>query len=146
MKVILLQDIAKIGRKYDVKTVSPGYALNFLLPKKLAKRAGNNAEQEAAELKQKTGAMAEAERKDGLVGAIQEAGEVTVQFEESANEQGVLFAGIDARAVAEKLSETLNTVVAPEDITLDKPIKTTGAHSVSIAGDTEIKVSIAAKA
>ncbi|MBU1159948.1 50S ribosomal protein L9, partial [Patescibacteria group bacterium] len=36
MKVILLQDVASIGKRYDVKNVSDGYARNFLLPRKLA--------------------------------------------------------------------------------------------------------------
>ena len=36
MKVVLLKDVVNIGRKHDVKSVSDGYALNFLIPKTLA--------------------------------------------------------------------------------------------------------------
>ncbi|MEK7130946.1 MAG: bL9 family ribosomal protein, partial [Patescibacteria group bacterium] len=43
MKVILLRDVAGIGRKGEVKNVSDGYAGNFLLPKKLAQVATPNA-------------------------------------------------------------------------------------------------------
>ena len=53
MKVILLQDVPKIGKKFDVKDVSNGYALNFLLPRKQAKMATVKAIQEIEAEKKK---------------------------------------------------------------------------------------------
>ena len=46
MKVILLKDVKGTGKKGEVKEVSDGYARNFLLPKKMAKLADNQAVKE----------------------------------------------------------------------------------------------------
>jgi len=53
MKVILLQDIKSLGKKLDIKEVSDGYARNFLLPKKLAETATDNALKKIKEQKEK---------------------------------------------------------------------------------------------
>jgi large subunit ribosomal protein L9 len=43
MKVILLQDIRKVGKKFEIKDVSDGYAINMLIPRKLAETATDSA-------------------------------------------------------------------------------------------------------
>ena len=51
MKVILLNDVAKVGRKYDIKDVAEGYAQNMLLPRGLAKVATKDAIAKVEQLK-----------------------------------------------------------------------------------------------
>ena len=47
MKVILLQDVPKVGRKYEIKNIADGFARNKLFPKKLAEQARENAKLKA---------------------------------------------------------------------------------------------------
>ena len=55
MKVILLRDVAKIGKRFEVKEVPTGHALNFLIPKKLAEPATTEAlRRHSVEMKKKT--------------------------------------------------------------------------------------------
>ena len=63
MKVILLQDVEKLGKKYDVKEVADGYARNFLLAKGLAKPATESSIRELATEKEKAETAAELDLK-----------------------------------------------------------------------------------
>src|SRR3990167_658932 len=94
MKVILLQNVAKTGRKYEVKDVSDGYALNFLIPNKLAKVATVNALRELEserlqhEQNQKT-------KEVDLIESIEKLKDSRVSISAKINDEGKLFAGID---------------------------------------------------
>jgi len=65
MKVIILQNIKGIGQIGDVKSVSDGYARNFLFPKKLAKLATDTALKEVDSLKKKREAIQGLEKENG---------------------------------------------------------------------------------
>ena len=123
MKVILLADIPKLGKKYDVKEVSGGHARNFLIPKKLAEIATPGALKHAEVLRaawQKEHEAREVELAklvEGLEGR-------TITLERPANEEGHLFAGIH-----------------PEDLSLPGgteteglPVKAIGTHAIIVIG------------
>ena len=65
MKVILLKDVPRIGRKFDVKDVPDGHALNFLIPRKLALRGTPDAIARI-EKERKTAGVAEVASRDSL--------------------------------------------------------------------------------
>ena len=139
MKVLLLQDVKKLGRKYDIKEVSDGYARNFLLAKKLAVAA------DAGALKLKT----EAEAKEkSLIGGYQEmakklAGEV-LEFKIKAGAKGEVFGSVKSDQVKQKLESMGYRDAEP---ILEHPLKATGEQELAIkfprgiTGKTKIKIS-----
>lgn len=129
MKVILLKDVAKVGKKFDVKDVSDGYALNFLIPQGKAKTATTDGLAKVEVLK----ATADAERKiqeDLLAKNMHEIDGKVIEIKEKANDKGHLFAGIHKERVAEILSESVHFSVEPTCIELEKPIKEVGEYDI----------------
>lgn len=144
MKVILLDDVPKVGRRGEVRDVSDGYARNFLLPQKLAlgATAGNlrnlnvikaNQDSRAARLK----AQAETQAQAIEVLAFSQA--------RQASEEGRLFGSVGKNDVAAFLAER-GVVVEKRRIVLDEPIKSVGEYLVPIRlhGDVtaNLKVSV----
>ena len=131
MKVILLKDVPKVGRKYDAKSISDGYALNFLIPRGLAEVATAEAVKRIAIEK----ARENAERKvheDLLLKNLKDVDGITVEITGKANDKGHLFAGIHAAEIAPEITKQTRLVISPEFIKLDKPIKETGNHEITV--------------
>ena len=131
MKVILLKDIAKVGRKYDIKDVSDGYALNMLIPRGLAEVATGQAVKNTERYK----AKAETEKQiqgELLLKSLDTIKNLTINIKEKANDKGHLFAGITKERLVEEIIKTARLNIDPESIKLDKPIKEVGEHKVTV--------------
>ncbi len=147
MKVILLKDIAKIGKKYDIKNVADGYAVNLLIPQKLAISATNEAIKSINTIKSKD----EGDRKvqeELLVKSLKDLENSNIVIKEKANEKGHLFAGIHKEELAKEIEKQTRIAVSPSFINLEHPLKTVGEHKIEIlAGGKKgiVKVSVEAK-
>ena len=131
MKVILLHDVPKIGKKYDEKNVSDGYALNFLIPKGLVEVATK----QVAERAKVARADVEVRRKvqeDLLVKNLKSVAAAEITLSEKANEKGHLFAGVHREALAAALKEQARIDVLPEYIGLPATIKEVGEHMIEV--------------
>lgn len=129
MKVILLQDVPRIGKKFEVKNIADGYARNMLFPKKLAEPATKEAEARASLLKNQ--AMAEGKIQEELLLknlSLLDGKEVVIKGK--ANEEGHLFAGIHKDEVLKALKEQLHVDVRPDYIDMPKPLKETGESTL----------------
>jgi len=140
MKVILLEDIEKLGKKYEIKDVKDGYARNFLLPEKLVKRATKDALKWLADQKEVIEKEAEEDLKlaqelasklDGL--------EITIAVK--IGEEGQLFESINSQKVVEKMKE-MGFEVKKSQIGLEKPIKELGEFPIKINLDHNLEVEI----
>ncbi len=130
MKVLLCEDIEKLGWLGDVVEVSEGYARNYLLPQHLAKVANEAsiraiAEEKARRAEQR---VLEGKRLEEAVKALEGAEAVVAA---KANEQGHLFGSVTARQIAANLREQ-GFEVADEVVQLPEHIKQIGTHAVTL--------------
>ncbi|MBK9169455.1 MAG: 50S ribosomal protein L9 [Bryobacterales bacterium] len=130
MEVILREDIEKLGSRGQVVKVAPGYARNYLLPKRLAFEATESnkkiVEQERqAYLRRETKAQGEAEDLSKLLTGV------TVTIAQKAGENDQLFGSVTAKDIAEAL-ERQNFTIDRRKIELDQPIKQLGEFAVPV--------------
>lgn len=130
MKVLLCEDIKKVGWLGDIVEVKTGYARNYLLPQGLAKVAteGNIRALAKEKAKRAEQRLHERRRIEKAVAAVNGAEAVLAA---RANEQGVLFGSITESLIAANL-RTQGFEVADEIIKLPEHIKQLGTHSVTL--------------
>lgn len=132
MKVILLSDVAKVGKKYDIVDVAPGFARNFLFVKGLAEAVTKSNAKHVADLQKKR--EAEKKRQEELLEqALLGVRGVAVTLRRPANEEGHLYAGITREELAEAIADATGASFAAEHIALEKPIKAVGEFMVPVA-------------
>jgi large subunit ribosomal protein L9 len=130
MEVILREDIDKVGSRGEIVKVAPGFARNFLLPKRLAVPATEAnrkiVEQERqAHLRKETKVKGEAEDLSKLLTGV------TVTISQKAGEQDQLFGSVTAKDVADAL-EAKNFTIDRRKIQLEDPIKQLGEFKVPV--------------
>lgn len=146
MKVVLLNDVPKVGKKYDVKEVSSGYASNMLIPKGLAKIATSSVLKQIEEQK-KTDVVRKKVREDLLLKNIADIQKATITMYGKANEKGSLFAGIHTEELVLAIKEQTGLGLDADHLVLDEPLKEVGEHAVMAkVGETEAKFTVVIKA
>lgn len=140
MKVIFLSDVRNVGKKYDIKDVSAGYARNFLFPNELAESATSAAIKKLELLK------AAHEKEDQELHARLEAlarkiNETKIQFELKSDKSGAVFGSVNKESILKALREHKLIGAERIDIDLKYPIKELGEFIVPI----DLKKGAAAK-
>ena len=140
MQIILQEDIDKLGHRGDVVTVKPGYARNFLLPRKLAVEAtaGNlkAIERIRTSLAKKTATEMDAAQKQAEV-----LNGVSVKFTRKTGENDHLFGSVTTADVAEGLAAQ-GFKIDKRQVQLADPIKALGDYPVTIRVFREVTASV----
>jgi large subunit ribosomal protein L9 len=147
MKVILVQDVEKLGEIGDVVNVADGYGRNFLIPRGLAVAAtAKNKRQLEHEQRLREHRVAQAKKAaEGVAQTLQEA---ACHFTRKAGEEGRLFGSVTAIDIAEKLKEA-GIAIDRRQIQLEQPIKSLGEFTVPVRLRSDVsamlKISVAAE-
>ncbi|MGH7445752.1 MAG: 50S ribosomal protein L9 [Longimicrobiales bacterium] len=144
IKLILRQDIEKLGDAGAVVSVRPGFARNYLLPQGLAFAATAANVRQLEEERKRVEARSKRDYLESKRRASQlEA--VSLTFHVNAGEESKLFGSITTSDIAERLNEqNLDFQVDRRWIELDEPIKTLGVYSVPVKlhGDVRPEVKV----
>lgn len=140
MKVILLDDVVKVGRRGEVRDVSDGYARNFLIPKKLALSATAGNLTNLEHIKKQQEAKASRVRADAE--ALRERIE-SLLYEErrQASEEGKLFGSVTAQDIVDFLAARA-VKIERRRVQLEEPIKALGETAVAIRLHPEVTASL----
>ena len=140
MKVLLCEDIDRLGWLGDVVEVAEGYARNYLLPQRLATQATEANIKSIADEKAKRGEQRKLDGKRLEVAAkAVEGAEAVVAAK--ANEQGHLFGSVTAREIAANLREQ-GFQITDKMVQLPEHIKEVGTHAVTLKFSEELTATV----
>ena len=131
MKLILTQEVTGLGAAGDVVEVKDGYGRNYLVPRGLGIRWSRGGEKTIESIKSARASRAVRDQDHaGDVKAKLEASPVNVQVRAGAG--GRLFGSVTVSEIANAITETSGEPVDKRTIVVDQPIKSLGAHEVSV--------------
>jgi large subunit ribosomal protein L9 len=140
MRVLLWEDIEKLGKRGEVVEVADGYARNYLLPQRLATPATNHHVKQLEAARRRAEKLREQQRQALLKKAEQlETAVCTVEV--SANEEGILFGSVGPSHIATALKEE-GLAVDEKSIILEKPIKELGVYAVKVKLQEDISAQV----
>ncbi len=131
MKIVLRQDVPKVGEAGTIQTVSNGYARNYLIPQGLAVVATEG------EIKMAQHNLAVKERKvarqeEQLRSLADKINGQRLSFTARAGDQGRLFGSITASDVATALAAAVGEEIDRRKVVLDEPLRQVGEHTVTV--------------
>ena len=135
MKLILLEDVKGVGKKGDIVNKNDGYALNFLIPKKLAV--------EATKSNMKTDAKRKQEELDAAKKIGDEIKDKVVKVSVKAGENGKVFGSVTNKEIAAALLQQTGIEVDKKKIVFDDPIKMVGKRIVKVKLHPQVTVEMA---
>jgi len=131
MKVILLHDVPKIGRKYEKRDVKSGFARNFLIPRGLAEMVTSQSAARVAKMVEQADAEVKIQE-DLLEKNIESLERAVVVIGEKANDKGHLFAGVHKEEIAAELKRQGHIDMPSDYIQLQHPIKEIGEFDIKV--------------
>lgn len=141
MKVIFLKDVQGKGKAGEIKEVSNGYAMNYLIRNSLALPATAGAIRQSEQRIKNLGIQKELSLEKLAEIAEQIEGQtIHIQARSGAGER--LFGSITASAIAEELNKLLDSSIDKRKIVLDKALREIGSHQVTIKLSKELEPKI----
>ena len=131
MKIILLQDVKKLGKKGDIIEANDGYARNYIIPQKIGvEENGKNLND--LKLQKSNQEKVAQEQLSAAKALADEIGTKQVVVKIRAGEGGKVFGSVSSKEIAAAAKEQVGLELDKKKIQLSDPIKTFGVHDVTI--------------
>ena len=131
MKVILLQDVKKLGKKDQTIEVSDGYAVNFLFPRRLAVQVSKRSV-EVLENQQEEARENEAKAKADAEELAKRLETITLEFKVKTGREGKLFGAISLKQVADELTNKHNINIDKRKFVDKGPLDQLGYYELKV--------------
>jgi large subunit ribosomal protein L9 len=131
MKVVLREDVEKLGLRGEVVDVARGYARNFLLPRKLAEPATPSRVKELEKVNARR-SLNEAQSFEQAQEIAQRLGQAEIRFDVKAGDTGVLFGSVTQTQLADAIWDKLKVRVDRRKIGMDESLKRIGRYQIPI--------------
>ena len=141
MKLILTQEVTGLGAPGDVVEVAPGYGRNYLVPRGLAMLWTRGAEKQI-ELIRRARSAREIRSLDDAKAAATKLASMTVRLQTRAGGGGRLFGSISTADIVAAVRDAGGPVLNKRKIEVQNPIKTVGAHQVSVRLHPEVSATL----
>ena len=141
MKLILKEDISKLGRKGDIVNVAKGYARNYLIPKNMAMVATTKNVTMAERMQAKRQAVLEesSELADSMQQALADAHLVIAQ---NSTDEGTLYAGVTNTQIIESIEKFSTFKLEEDQVIVENQVKEIGLHTVKIQLSSDVNFDV----
>lgn len=130
MKVLLINDVYKLGRAGDVKKVAAGYGRNYLIPQGLAVLATPGALKQADSIREQAATRRAIENKE-LSGLADQLSDLRLTFPVKAGDTGKLYGSVTTQMIAEAIQEKIGVEIDRRQIDA-QPIRNLGLHKIDV--------------
>ena len=131
MKIILLENVKKLGKKDEIIEVADGYARNVLIPKKLGIEA-TNANINSVKLKNKNEEKKDENMRNIALSDKEKIEKATITLKIKAGANGKTFGSINSKEVSDGMKDVVGLDIDKKDIDLGEPIKNIGKYTVKV--------------
>ncbi len=131
MKVILIEDVKKVGKKGDVVEVADGYGRNYLIRNKLAVMASATSQEVLHKQQAKSAALHQQHKAEAEALALRLA-EITLKFPMKTGAEGKVFGSVSTKQISEELQKQFGITIDKRKIIDASPLTSLGINKVSV--------------
>lgn len=141
MKIVLRQDVDKLGFRGDIVSVADGYARNFLIPKGFAIAATEGIAKQAEAMRQARD-RAEAKNREAAQVLATSLGDAKVEIAAKVGAEGKLFGSVTNAEIVASLAEKYRVNLDRKQVELHEPIRMVGDHTVPVKLHSEVSIDV----